>query len=86
MKISVQVPIERWARRLGWQARQAVIWIDRVTRSQNHMLGQPRAMTIILQQSWLRILFMIFAIRGVGGKVYPSMSSHDRLRASRLPS
>ena len=66
-KVSMQAPVEQLSRS-GLRGRQRRIWGDILTRSQNHgMLGQPGTMTIIPRQLWLRILFMIFVIRRVGG-------------------
>ena len=66
-------------------------WDSKASRGESGLTGlpdpktcwdSPELMTIILQQSWLRILFTTFLIRGVGGKAYPSISSHDMLRVS----
>ena len=61
-----RLPLKGFTRRLAQLGRQRGIWDDRLTSSQNttcsaiyHYYG---AITIILRQSWLGLLFKTFAI------------------------
>ena len=76
-KVLVQAPVERLSQKTGLvRQAQGNLGCQAHQISKPQHVGPLRAMTIILRQLWLGIVFMTFTIRGVRGKAYLSISSH----------